>query len=111
LNEYGEYQFIDEQLLEQLVNDDPISSKKLKKRKNDRLLKAGFYGAGGLIALIGVIQYMEEENAKMDTHESASVPPSVFVGGAIMLIPSLINMATKESRSIPVIIRDYNARH
>ena len=114
-NENGEMELLNKAKVRALVEDDPKSLELLGKRKKRTLQNIGFYVVGGAITVISIISWAMKEtedtsNNMEDT--SLNLPPTLFLGVAIMWIPTLRNMVNpKAEDSFVTIIADYNSRH
>jgi hypothetical protein len=113
-DKFAQVQLINRSKLEELVQDDSESLILLGKQKRHKLSAIPFYVVGGAIALFGSVRWASQEDDDLSNPEDTSLdlPPSIFVGIAIMWIPTIRRLvAPKEEDSTLAIIVDYNSRH
>ncbi len=114
-NERGEMELLNRSKVRALVEDDPKSLELLGKRKSRTLQNIGFYVVGGAITLVSIVSWAMKENEDTSNNmedTSLNLPPTLFLGVAIMWIPTLRNMIDpKTEDSFVTIIADYNSRH
>lgn len=110
-DEWGELEFLNEKSLEALVKDDPVSLSLIKKQKKHKLVNIGFYVVGGIVTLIGILNWANDVNATPAGQQVDAVPPAAIVGLVIMAVPTIRNLTAQDKYSPRAIVAQYNGRH